>query len=391
MRCVYLDHFASTPVDDRVLCAMLPYFRQEFGNPANQGNHYGRRASEVVDRARRTIAEQVGCDEAGIIFTSGATESNNLALRGVAERLGGERRHLVVSAIEHKSVLEPARWLGERGFSVTFLPVDANGLVHPGQIRSAVTPSTLLVSVMAVNNEVGTIQPLAEIGAIAKSSGALFHCDATQGLGKVPLDMRQQGIHLLSISGHKLYGPKGVGALCVAGFAESSSLLAPQSLGGGQEHGLRSGTLNVPGIVGLAEAAALMVSLAAQEQERLGSLRDALHQGLKTHIDGVQLNASLSHSIAGALNVSIEGVRSSALLARVPDIALSGAAACGGQSARSHVLAAMGLTRARIQSALRFGVGRFNTVAEVEHVVQRIAAEVQWIRAQPRFDLQEVS
>ncbi|HMA92789.1 MAG TPA: cysteine desulfurase family protein [Polyangiaceae bacterium] len=390
MGSLYFDHFATTPLDRRVLDAMLPYLQEDFGNPASTFHLFGQRAKDAAQHARRILAQEVGCTSNGVIFTSGATESNNLALRGVADKLGHARQHLIVSSIEHKSVLEPAKLLARQGFWVTYVPVDKQGLVDPERIAGAITQDTLLISVMAVNNEIGSIQPLEAVGNVARQHGVLFHCDATQGLGKVPIDMQRQGINLLSLSAHKLYGPKGVGALCVYGH-EPAELLEPLALGGGQENRLRSGTLNVPGIVGLATAAELMRAHAPEEQMRLRSLRDALRRGLEKAIDGIAINGDLDYAIPSALNLSIEGIRSSALLARIREVGVSGAAACGGQSAKSHVLGALGLDRNRIQTALRFGLGRFNTAEDVAEVIVRIAAEVSWIRRQPRFDLEKAS
>ena len=382
---IYLDHFATTPLDERVLDAMLPYFRDDFGNPASDGHHIGQRAKRAVEKARNVIRRAVGCvSERGILFTSGATESNNLVIRGILECFGLRRRHVIVGATEHKSVLEPFNWLSTHGYRVTHVPVDGSGQIDPSQVAKAITPDTLLVSVMAVNNEVGAIQPLQQIGALTRVNGVLFHCDAAQGIGKVPIDMSRCSIDFLSVSAHKIYGPKGIGALCVA-HAEPERYLTAQLLGGGQEFGLRSGTLNVPGIVGLAKAIEVTNVEAETETKRIRELRDRLKGKLMANIEGVRINGDPDRSITGALNLSIAGVRSTALLARIQSIAVSGAAACGGQSARSHVLTAMGLDRERVQSALRFCVGRFNTVGEIDSAVDRIATEVAWIRSQPVF------
>jgi len=341
-----------------------------------------------VDEARDKVRRAVGCsNDSRVIFTSGATESNNLVFRGLAERSENRRRHVVVSSIEHKSVIEPVHWLAQHGYRTTFVPVNQAGLIDSDQVISALADDTLLVSVMAVNNEVGTIQPLEAIGKATRSRGILLHSDASQGVGKVPINMLDFGIDFLSLSAHKIYGPKGTGALCVA-TADAADAIAPQMLGGGQENGMRSGTLNVPGIVGLARAIELMQELAPDEHTTLRTLRDALSSGLQKSIDGVHVNGNLDYAVPGALNVSIDGVRSTALLARIPNIGLSGAAACGGKSATSHVLTAMGLNRDRIGSALRFGVGRFNTLQDIESVIQSIAAAVGWIRNQPQFGLE---
>ena len=385
MRQIYVDHFATTAVDERVIAVMLPLFREEFGNPASDGHAYGQRARATVELTRDVIREAVGApDGAGVIFTSGATESNNLIIRGLGEFEGHARRHIVVSTVEHKSVLEPVRWLASHGYRVTPVHVDSNGVVDPAAVKRAIQPDTLLISVMAVNNETGTIQPVREIGEIAKSCGVAFHCDASQAIGKIPIHMQQFGIDYLSISAHKLYGPKGTGALCLA-TSQRDAHLAPQELGGGQEAGLRSGTLNVPGIAGLARAIELMSEEAPHENARIRGLRNRLVAGLEAHVPDVSVNGSLEHAIPGALNISIAGIRSTALLARIQDIAVSGAAACGGQSAKSHVLLAMGLGRDRVRSALRFGIGRFNTIEDIDTIIERIASEVAWIRTQPVF------
>lgn len=382
---IYLDHFATTPLDERVLDAMLPHFRAGFGNPSSEGHHMGQHAKRAVEKARDIVRRAVGCQrERGVLFTSGATESNNLLIRGLSERSGTRRRHIVVGAIEHKSVLEPMAWLSTHGYRVTRVPVDGSGLIDPSVLDTAIAPDTLLVSIMAVNNEVGTIQPLQQIGERARAHGVLFHCDATQGIGKVPIDMSRCAIDFLSLSAHKIYGPKGIGALCVA-HAEPDQYLAPQLRGGGQEYGLRSGTLNVPGIVGLAKAIEVTNLEAEYECERVRKLRDRLRGKLEANIAGVQINGDPDRSIPGALNISIAGVRSTAILSRIQHIAVSGAAACGGQSAKSHVLTAMGLDRERVQSALRFCVGRFNTAREIDSAAHQIAAEVAWIRNQPVF------
>jgi cysteine desulfurase len=382
---IYLDHFATTPLDQRVLDAMLPYFRDDFGNPSSIAHHVGQRANQTVEKARDVIRRAVGCQsERGILFTSGATESNNLLIRGLSDSLGIRQRHIVVSSIEHKSVLEPINWLSNHGYRVTYVPVNGSGLIDPLVVADAIAPDTLLVSMMAVNNEVGAIQPLQQIGAMVRARGVLFHCDATQGVGKVPIDMTRYAIDFLSMSAHKIYGPKGIGALCVA-HAEPERYLTAQLLGGGQEHGLRSGTLNVPGIVGLAQAIEVTNLEAESESERIRKLRDRLKGGLEANIAGVHVNGDPDQSIPGALNVSIAGVRSTAILARIQHIAVSGAAACGGQSAKSHVLTAMGFDRERVRSALRFCIGRFNTVEEIDSAVHQIATEVAWIRNQPVF------
>ncbi len=385
VRPTYIDNFATTPLDPRVLKSMLPFLTDHFGNAAAVSNAFGQYAHTVVEQARDTIRRFVGGQTDGtVLFTSGATESNNLAIRGIAEFWADVGRHIVTTQIEHKSVLEPCRWLERHGYSVTYVPVSKEGMVDPDDVIRSIREDTILVSVMLANNEVGTIQPLKEIGRQTRERGMLFHSDATQGLGKTEFDAQLMFVDLVSLSAHKLYGPKGVGALYVAA-PDASNILAPQTMGGYQEWGLRSGTHNVPGIVGLARACELFGQEGAKERQRIRELRDALRSALERTIDGVRINGSLAAAIPGALNLSIAGIRSSALLERIPEIGISSAAACGGKSGESHVLAAMRLPIAQIRSALRFGIGRFNTEEDVEYVTQRVESVVRWIRSQKAF------
>ena len=378
---IYLDHHATTPVDPRVLEAMLPYFREDFGNAASRSHVFGWRAEAAVELARETIAGALGArDPTEIVFTSGATESINLALKGSAQVLASTRDHLVVARTEHRAVLDTARALESAGCSLTWLPVDGEGLVDPDAVRRAIGPRTLWVSVMAANNEIGVLQPLAEIGSLCRERGVLFHCDAAQAAGKIPLDVDSFGIDLLSVSGHKLYGPKGIGALYVR--SRPRVRLLPQMHGGGHERGLRSGTLPVPLIVGLGRALALSLEGMAVESKRLRELRDRLLSQLHAGFDGVDLNGHPERRLPGNLNLSFAGVDAAALLLALPDVALSTGSACSSAEPHpSHVLAALGLDEARVRSALRIGIGRFNTEAEIDRVAEQLVREARRLRA----------
>jgi cysteine desulfurase len=374
---VYLDYHATTPVDPRVLEAMLPFFTEQFGNPASSTHQWGWRAQEAVEQARRDVAAVVGGTAREIIFTSGATESNNFAIRGVADLAPADRRHIVVSPIEHKSVLEAARRLGESGWQVTVVPVDRDGLVDLAALDAVVTSATGLVSIMAANNEIGVLQPLAEIGRIAHARGALFHTDAAQAVGKIPIDVNAMGIDLLSLTGHKMYGPKGCGAL----FVRKHTGLAPLICGGGQERGLRSGTLNVPGIVGLARACAICRTGMAEESARMTRLRDRLLAGLTSEVGGLVVNGSIEHRLPNNLHVSFEQVDGESLLIGISDIAVSSGSACSSASATpSHVLSAI-LGSAPVPSAsIRFGLGRFTTDQDIDYTIERFTAVVRHLR-----------
>jgi len=385
---IYLDHHATTPVDPAVLAAMLPYFGERFGNPSSRQHVFGQEAAQAVAEARAQVAALVSAAPEEIAFTSGATESDNLAVRGAARALAARGRHLVTTAIEHPAVLEPMRTLEREGFEVTRVPVGPEGVVSAEQVSAAVRPDTVLVSVMAANNEIGTIQPVAEIGAFCRERGALFHCDAVQALGRLSVDVRAWNVDLMSLSAHKMYGPKGVGALYVRRDRTPRLRLQPQAEGGGQEKGLRSGTLNVPGIVGFGEAARLAArALGAGEPQRLRALRDRLLAGLRARIDGVELNGALDPRLPGNLHVSIRRVEAETLILSLGgSIALSSGAACaeaGGKG--SHVLRALGLPDERVYTALRFGLGRYNDEREVDAVVEALAeaAKAARARAQP--------
>ncbi len=359
---IYLDHHSTTPVDPRVLDAMLPYFTHEYGNASNRTHVYGRNASAAVEQAREQVATALGARYSEIFFTSGATESNAIALQGAARRAPGA--HLVTSAIEHRSVLDAMRRLEREGWQLTVLPVDRNGFVDPQDVARALRPDTALVSIMAANNEIGTIEPLAAIGQEVRRSDALFHVDATQALGRVPIDVDAMAIDLLSVSAHKLHGPKGVGALYVRRRVPIDALAE----GGGQERGLRPGTLNVPGIVGFGAACEIALQSQPEHELRIAALRDRLQQRLVEGIDGVTVNGPQQARLAANLNVTIDGVEAEALLLGLPGLALSAGAACSTSQAKpSHVLDAIGAAHDAPAAVLRFGLGRGNTVDEIDH------------------------
>ncbi len=378
---IYMDYQATTPVDPRVLEAMLPFFGARFGNPASRTHAFGWEAEEAVEDARTRIAGAVGADPEEIVFTSGATEANNLAIKGVAEACLDRGNQIVTVQTEHHSVLDPCRALERRGFRVTYLPVRPDGIVDLDLLRAAVTEGTALVSVMAANNEVGVLQPIQEVARIAKERGALFHCDATQAAGKEPLDVKAFGIDLLSLSAHKAYGPKGVGALVVRRSRPRVRLL-PLLDGGGHERGLRSGTLNVPGIVGFARAIEICLAEMTSEKSRLAGLRDRLRAGVQEDLPEVTLNGHPTLRLAGNLNLSFAGVDGEALLTGLKDVAVSSGSACTSSSLEpSYVLRAMGVQDALAKSSIRFGLGRFTTPEEVDTVVEQVTAHVRRLRA----------
>jgi cysteine desulfurase len=366
---VYLDYHATTPVDPRVIDAMLPYFGAKFGNAASHGHSFGWEAEKAVDLARKQIAALAGATARDIVFTSGATESNNLAIKGSGAA------HIVTTGIEHKSVLQSAKRCGCR---VTVLHPRRNGLIDLDQLREAIGGEATLVSIMYANNEIGTVQPMREIGAICRERGALLHCDAAQAYGKVPVDVEQDSIDLLSITAHKMYGPKGVGALYVR---RRRARLAPQIDGGGHEGGMRSGTLNVPGIVGFGEAAAIAQREMAEEGARLAGLRNRLLAALSAEVE-LTVNGTMEHRLPGNLNVSVPGVKADALLLTVPEIALSTGSACTSTSVEpSHVLRAIGLSTEAALSSVRFGLGRFSTQEEIDYAAGRVVESVKKLRA----------
>jgi cysteine desulfurase len=381
MRPVYLDYHATTPVDPRVLESMLPYFTEDFGNPASRQHAYGWKAQEAVDRSRTAIAELIGASPAEVVFTSGATESNNLAIKGCAQALRERGDHLVTVATEHRSVLDSFKKLEHDGWRVTWLGVDAEGFVRLDELRAAVTDRTVLVSVMAANNEIGVLQPLGEIGAIARASGALLHTDAAQAAGKIPIDVDAMGIDLLSLTGHKYYGPKGSGALYIR-RRKPRIQVACQIDGGGHERGVRSGTLNVPGIVGLGRAAEICRTEMPAEAARLSSLRDRLLDGLRRNLDGLRVNGSLARRLPHNLHVSFDRIEGEALLMALGDLAVSTGSACSsGSQAPSHVLQAIGAVGDRAGASIRFGLGRTTSEADIDFAVDRVTTVVNSLRS----------
>jgi cysteine desulfurase len=379
-RPVYLDYHATTPVDARVLDAMLPFFTERFGNPASRQHAYGWEAQEAADRARAQVAALINASAAEIVFTSGATESNNLAIKGTVHARRERGDHIVLSAIEHKSVLDSCRRLQGDGCRVSLLGVSPEGFVDLDQLRSVVTDRTVLVSVMAANNEIGVVQPLAEIAAIAHERGALLHTDAAQAAGKVPIDVDAMGIDLLSLTGHKYYGPKGAGALYVR-RQKPKLTLACQIDGGGHENGLRSGTLNVPGIVGLGAAAEICRLEMREESARLSAMRDHLLAALRRNLEGVRLNGPSDRRLPHNLHVSFDGIEGEALLMALGDLAVSTGSACSsGSQAPSHVLQAIGAVGERAGASIRFGLGRPTTDADIGFAIDRVTTVVRSLR-----------
>jgi cysteine desulfurase len=388
---VYLDNHATTPLDPRVLEAMLPYFQEKFGNAASRHHSFGWEAEKAVDEARQQVAGLIGADPREIIFTSGATESNNLALKGVAEAYAGRGNHIITVATEHKAVLDTCRRLEKSGWKVTYLPVMPDGLLELDRLREAITDRTILASVMYANNEIGVIQAISGIARICKDRGVLFHCDAVQAAGKVAVDAIRDNIDLMSLSAHKMYGPKGVGALYVR-RKDPRVRLAAQIDGGGHERGMRSGTLNVPGIVGFGAACAIARSQMAAEAARLGTLRDRLRAKLETGLDEVHVNGSMEHRLPHNLNMSFAGVDSESLLMGLNDVALSSGSACTSATIEpSHVLRALGIGEERTHGAIRFGLGRFNTEEEIDYVAGRVIEVVRRLRElSPAYEVRTV-
>jgi cysteine desulfurase len=380
-RPIYLDHNATTPVDPRVLEAMLPVFTEHFGNPASRTHAYGWAAARLVERSRERVAAALGARPDEVVFTSGATESNNLAIKGVAWSLAGRGRHLVTVATEHKAVLDPCRRLEAEGFEVTVLPVDRHGRVAPEQVAAALRRDTVLVSVMLANNETGTLQPLAAIAAVCRAASVPLHTDATQAVGKIVVDVGALGVDLLSLSGHKLYGPRGIGALIVR-RQRPRLRLVPLLDGGGHEAGARSGTLNTPGIVGLARALEIAGAELADEGRRLATLRERLHGAIAGGLDGVHENGHPSERLPNTLNLSFEGVDGNALLVGLSELAVSSGSACTSAEPKpSHVLAALGVPPALAAASLRFSLGRGNTEAEVDAAAAAVCRVVAGLRA----------
>ncbi|MDP6037183.1 MAG: IscS subfamily cysteine desulfurase [Candidatus Latescibacteria bacterium] len=374
---IYLDNHATTPVDPQVLEAMLPYFKNQYGNAASRTHTFGWDAEDAVDRARKQIADLINAQPKDIIFTSGATESDNLAIKGVAAAANSP--HIITQATEHHAVLDPCRALERNSVSVTVLPVDSHGIVDPSDVANAITDNTALVSIMTANNEIGTLQAITEIGAICREKDIYFHTDAAQSVGKLPIDVEAQNIDLLSISAHKFYGPKGVGALYVR--SRPRVRLIGQMDGGGHEKSMRSGTLNVPGIVGLGEACALAQKQMETEKIHSTNLRDRLQDHLFKALDQLGLNGHPEQRLPGNLNISFTSVDGESLLMGLRDIALSSGSACTSASLEpSYVLKAVGVSNDMAQSSIRFGIGRFNTEQEIDYVADRVIQEVNRLR-----------
>ena len=378
---IYMDNHATTPLDPRVLEAMMPYFTSTFGNAASRNHEFGWRAEEAVEQAREQIAKLVGATAKEIIFTSGATESDNLAIKGVAEMYREKGNHIITAVTEHKAVLDTCKRLEKYGYRVTYLPVQKDGLIDLEDLKRAMDdPKTILVTIMYANNEIGVLQPVEEIGKLCHEKGVLFHTDATQAIGKVPVNVIKQNIDLMSISGHKMYGPKGVGALYVRRKNPRVQLSAIID-GGGHERGMRSGTLNVPGIVGLGKACEICMTEMPQESCRMAGLRNRLKDRIFAGLDEVYVNGSTEHRLPGNLNVSFLYVEGESLLMGINDIAVSSGSACTSATLEpSYVLKALGLGDDLAHSSIRFGLGRFNTEAEVDYVADRIVTTVKKLR-----------
>lgn len=377
---VYLDNNATTPVDPRVLDAMLPYFREKFGNAASRTHRFGWEAEAAVDHAREQVANLINASPKEVVWTSGATESDNIAVKGVAYMYKDKGRHIITQVTEHKAVLDPAKYLESQGYETTLLPVDRTGRIDLDQLRDSIRPDTTLVSIMMANNEIGTIQPIAEIGAICKEKGVIFHTDATQAFGKVPIDVQAMGIDLLSCSAHKVYGPKGVGALYVRRKGPRVRC-EPVLHGGGHERGMRSGTLNVPGIVGLGKAAEIAREEMPAESAREARLRDRLWAGLSEELDEIYRNGHPQHCLPNTLNVSFAYVEGEALMMGFSNVAVSSGSACTSASLEpSYVLKALDVGDELAHSSIRFSLGRFNTAAEIEQTVDQVVSTVKRLR-----------
>ena len=380
-RPIYMDHHATTPVDPRVLETMLPYFTECFGNAASIDHEYGGEAFQAVEKARTQLAQLINARRDEIIFTSGATEADNLAILGVAEQYAQKGKHIITCVTEHHAVLDPCHYLESKGWDVTYLPVDQYGLVDPNAVRKAITPSTVLISIMAANNEIGTIAPIAEIGKIAHEYEVFFHTDATQAVGHIPIDVQEMNIDLLSLSAHKFYGPKGIGALYVRRLQPRVKLIA-QMHGGGHERNMRSGTLNVPGIVGMGKAAEIAAQEMEIEGQRLKELRDQLWRGLQASIEDIEINGHPTQRLPHNLNVFIPSIESRALVVELKyEIAMSTGSACTTAKVEpSHVILALGYKEDRAYKTVRFGLGRNNTEIEVDTVVTQLPRKLQHLK-----------
>ena len=377
---IYMDNHATTPVDPRVLDAMMPYFTDKFGNAASRNHSFGWAGEEAIENARGQIASLIGATAKEIIFTSGATESDNLMIKGVAEMYREKGNHIITQAIEHKAVLDTCKRLEKYGYEVTYLPVQKDGRVDPEDVRKAITPKTILITIMYANNEIGVINPMAEIGKIAKEHGVLFAVDGVQAVGKIPVDVQKDNIDLLALSGHKIYGPKGVGALYVRRRNPRVQLSAIID-GGGHERGMRSGTLNVPGIAGLGKACEICQQEMPQESVRLRGLRDRLRSGLEAKLDEVFINGSIEHRLPNNLNMSFAYVEGESLLMGINDVAVSSGSACTSATLEpSYVLKALGVGEDLAHTSIRFGLGRFNTQEEVDYVTDKMVQVVTKLR-----------
>ena len=377
---IYMDNQATTPVDPRVLEAMLPYFGKNFGNAASRNHQFGWAAEEAVDKARQQVAALISASHKEIVFTSGATESDNLALKGVAEMYSQKGDHIITCVTEHKAVIDSAKHLEKKGVQVTYLPVGTDGLIDLDELKNAITDRTILISIMTVNNEVGVIQDIAEIGRIARENGVLFHTDAVQAVGKIPFDVDEMNVDIASLSAHKMYGPKGIGAVYVR-RRNPRVLLSPIIDGGGHERGMRSGTLNVPGIVGFGKAAELALEELEEESARIFALRERLRNRLEENLDEVFINGDPERRIPGNLNISFAYVEGESLLMGLDDIAVSSGSACTSASLEpSYVLKAMGVGDELAHTSIRFGIGRFNTEEEVDYTADKVTQTVRRLR-----------
>ena len=372
MKQIYLDNQATTPLDPEVFSAMSPWFTEKFGNASSRNHTYGWEAEEAVEIARESVAAIIGSLPKEIIFTSGATEANNIALQGAAKNYQNQGRHIITLKTEHKAVIDVCQHLSEDGFDITYLPVDKDGMLNVNKFEDAIRDDTIFASVMHVNNEIGVIQPIKELGAICKNKNVIFHVDAAQSVGKIPLNIDDMGIDLLSISAHKFYGPKGVGALYIR-RKDPRVQLQPVMFGGGHERGVRSGTLPVPNIVGMGRACDLAADVMNEENLKITTLRDALLQGIRDKNPNALVNGSMEYRVAGNLNMSFPGVNNEAIIAAIPEIAISSGSACTTSTMEpSHVLLALGMSKEEAYSSLRFGIGRFNTEEDIHIAVKSI-------------------
>jgi cysteine desulfurase len=376
---IYMDNHATTPVDPRVVEAMLPYFTEVFGNAASRSHAFGWTAEKAVEKARDQVGALMGASGKEIVWTSGATESDNLAIKGAAEFHKDRGNHIITAQTEHKAVLDTCKRLEKEGFEVTYLPVEQDGRVSPAAVKAAMTDKTILVSIMLANNEIGTVNPVEEIGPIVKEKGALFHIDAVQGVGKIPFDVNKARADLVSVSAHKMYGPKGIGALYVR--RKPRVRITAQIDGGGHERGMRSGTLNVPAIVGFGKAAELCQVEMATEAKRLFALRERLREGIQSQVTDTFVNGSLEHRLPGSLNISFAYVEGEAMLMGLKDVAVSSGSACTSASLEpSYVLRSLGVAEEMAHTSIRFGLGRFNTEEEVDFVTKTVVGKVKKLR-----------